>query len=272
MNKIAFLSTLEIAEMLEIEHWQLLRKLNGRTGSNGKHVKGYVEILRDNQVVVSDFFRESTYKTEQNKEMPCYQVTRKGCEFLANKFTGEKGVLFTARYINRFHEMQEIIAGQVQEPKLPWFIRHIPEKWGGYIILERDFITITGVDIRKHWKFYREEYFRGGYDFNGFATRDACDLEEFKRKYGFDYGNEKVLFFFYLHGAIKAIEILKSDKAMNLLPGACETLTRGIKETVKSCGRKEEKPIKKTESIMVEGNALPLQVKVIVEPAQEIIC
>lgn len=62
MNKIeSLLNTLEIAEMLEIEHWQLLRKLNGRTGSNGKHIKGYVEILGDNQVVVTDFFRESTY-------------------------------------------------------------------------------------------------------------------------------------------------------------------------------------------------------------------
>ncbi len=103
------LDSREVAEMLEIEHWQLLRKLNGRTGSNGKHIKGYVEILGDNQVVVTDFFKKSTYKTEQNKEMPCYQVTRKGCEFLANKFTGEKGVIFTARYINRFHEMEEEI-------------------------------------------------------------------------------------------------------------------------------------------------------------------
>ena len=59
---------------------------------------------------------------------------------------------------------------------------------------------------------------------------------------------------------------------MNLLPGAYETLIRGIKETVKSYSRKEEKPVKKPESIMVEGNVLPLQVKVIVEPAQEIIC
>ena len=168
--------------------------------------------------------------------------------------------------------MQEIVARQAQEHKMPWFIRHIPEKWGGYVILERDFITLTGVDIRKHWEFYKEEYFRGGYDFNGFATCDTCDLEEFKRKYGFDYGNEKILRFFRLHGAIKAIEILKSDKAVNLLPGAYETLIRGIKETVKSYSRKEEKPVKKPESIMVEGNVLPLQVKVIVEPAQEIIC
>lgn len=32
-----------------------------------------------------------------------------GCEFLANKFTGEKGVLFTAKYIKRFHEMEDML-------------------------------------------------------------------------------------------------------------------------------------------------------------------
>ena len=104
------LDSREVAEMMDIGHWQLLRKLNGRTGVNGKHIKGYVEILRDNQVVVTDFFFFSIYKTEQNKEMPCYKVTKKGCEFLANKFTGEKGVLFTARYINKFHEMETALA------------------------------------------------------------------------------------------------------------------------------------------------------------------
>lgn len=57
----------------------------------------------------SDFFIPSKYKDSSGKENKCYQVTRKGCEFLANKFTGEKGVIFTARYINRFHEMEEEI-------------------------------------------------------------------------------------------------------------------------------------------------------------------
>ena len=39
------LSTLEVADMLDIEHWQLLRKLDGRTGVNGKHIKGYAMSL-----------------------------------------------------------------------------------------------------------------------------------------------------------------------------------------------------------------------------------
>lgn len=100
------LTTLEIAEMMEMQHWQILRKLDGRE-VKGKHIKGYVEILADNQMVVSDFFIRTTYKDESGKENPCYKVTRMGCEFLANKFTGEKGVVFTALYVKRFHEMEE---------------------------------------------------------------------------------------------------------------------------------------------------------------------
>ena len=50
--------------------------------------------------------------------MPCYQVTKKGCEFIAHKLTGVKGTAFTARYINRFHEMQEQIAQESEKKEL----------------------------------------------------------------------------------------------------------------------------------------------------------
>lgn len=102
------ITTLEIAEMMGVAHWQVLRKLDGRE-AKGKDMRGYVEILADNHLVASDFFVPATYLSEQNKEMPCYKVTKMGCEFLANKFTGEKGVLFTAKYIKRFHEMEDML-------------------------------------------------------------------------------------------------------------------------------------------------------------------
>lgn len=107
------ITTLEIAEMMGMEHKTLLRKLEGRQ-DRGHHVKGYIEILGQNQMVPSDFFIKSTWVNAQNKEMPCYKVTKLGCEFLANKFTGEKGVLFTAKYIKRFHEMEDMIRGNAR--------------------------------------------------------------------------------------------------------------------------------------------------------------
>lgn len=115
-DKVKTITTLEIAEMMETEHWKILRKLDGQE-KDGKHIKGYVEILGDNEIVVTDFFIKSSYRTEQNKEMPCYEVTKLGCDFLANKFNGEKGILFTARYVKRFDEMESRIKGE-EKPSL----------------------------------------------------------------------------------------------------------------------------------------------------------
>lgn len=95
--------------MVGKEHKLVLRKLEGRE-SNGKHVKGYIEVLNDNQMVVVDYFIKSTYKDTKGEIRPCYNVTRLGCDFLANKFTGEKGVLFTAKYVKRFHEMENTLS------------------------------------------------------------------------------------------------------------------------------------------------------------------
>lgn len=71
MNNLrkATLTTLEVAEMLETEHWKLLRKLDGRTGKYGQHERGYIEILGDNHLVVSDYFIKSTYLTEQQESI-----------------------------------------------------------------------------------------------------------------------------------------------------------------------------------------------------------
>lgn len=95
------ITTLEVAEMMETEHWKLLRKLDGDKKSDG-----IIKILTDNNFVVSDYFIPSTYRDVSGKENKCYEVTKLGCDFLANKSTGEKGVLFTARYVKRFYELE----------------------------------------------------------------------------------------------------------------------------------------------------------------------
>lgn len=119
MNQLkkSTITTLEIAEMMDIEHWELLRKLDGRTKKDGTRTKGYVEILNDNHLAVVDFFIKSSYLDSKGEERPCYEVTKLGCDFLANKFTGEKGILFTARYVKRFHDMESAIQQKVYETK-----------------------------------------------------------------------------------------------------------------------------------------------------------
>lgn len=102
------ITTVEIAEMMEISHKEILRKIEG---ANDR--KGYSPILTENHLVPSDYFILSSYKDGSGKENKCYEVTKLGCDFLANKFTGEKGIIFTAKYVKRFHDMEDTIKDQI---------------------------------------------------------------------------------------------------------------------------------------------------------------
>lgn len=102
---------------------------------------------------VTDYFIKSTYKTEQNKEMPCYQVTRLGCDFLANKFTGEKGVLFTARYVKKFHEMENQIR-QIPLTEHPGEVANYLKEMGRRMEKER----IAPYKIAEAFKMVSEQY------------------------------------------------------------------------------------------------------------------
>ena len=89
----------DVAEAIEREHGKLLRT-----------IREYCEYLGEAKIGLSDFFVEATYTNAQNKEMPCYLITRKGCDMIANKHTGKKGVLFTAAYVTAFEKMHEQLA------------------------------------------------------------------------------------------------------------------------------------------------------------------
>lgn len=76
----------EVAEMVERNHKELLRD-----------IRKYVEIMEKSaevsqrKIAPSDFFIESSFEN-RGKEYPCYLITKKGCDMIANKLTGEKGV------------------------------------------------------------------------------------------------------------------------------------------------------------------------------------
>ncbi len=98
MNQLTTNQTLdsrEVAEMVEKEHSKLLRD-----------IRRYCGYLAEAKVGLGEFFIEGTCQDANNQERPNYLVTRKGCEMIANKLTGQKGVLFTAQYVNKFGEME----------------------------------------------------------------------------------------------------------------------------------------------------------------------
>ena len=83
--------------------------LEGQIRKNGtaKHI-GIIPILSENGLCVEDYFIKSTYKVKgNNKSYKCYLITKKGADFLGNKMTGAKGILFTAEYVTRFSEMEQ---------------------------------------------------------------------------------------------------------------------------------------------------------------------
>lgn len=99
-----YLDSREVAEMVGKEHNKLLRD-----------IRVYITQLNASKVGHTDFFTESQYTDKSNRQKPCYLVTKKGCEFIAHKLTGVKGTEFTAKYINRFHEMEETIKTQLPQ-------------------------------------------------------------------------------------------------------------------------------------------------------------
>ena len=89
----------EVAEMTGVGHKELLKK-----------IRKYCAVLAESKIALGDFFIETEYLDANNQSRPCYELTRKGCDMVANKMTGEKGILFTAAYVTRFEEMEKEIA------------------------------------------------------------------------------------------------------------------------------------------------------------------
>lgn len=88
----------EVAEKIERPHKELLRS-----------IRTYCEYLTESKIALVDFFVSAEYKDSKGETRPCYLITKKGCDMIANKLTGKKGVLFTAAYVSAFEQMKEQI-------------------------------------------------------------------------------------------------------------------------------------------------------------------
>ena len=93
------ITSLQVAKMVNKRHSDLLRDIETYTK--------YLLQSNERKIALVDFFRKSQYKDNKGEFRTCYNITKKGCELIAHKMTGQKGVLFTAEYINRFHEMEQ---------------------------------------------------------------------------------------------------------------------------------------------------------------------
>ena len=91
------LDSREVAKMVGMRHADLMR-----------NISHYVDVISTNAKLRSlDFFIERDYIDKKGESRKRYDITKKGCEMVANKLTGEKGILFTAEYVERFNQMEE---------------------------------------------------------------------------------------------------------------------------------------------------------------------
>lgn len=97
----------DVAQMISRSHNELL-----------KSIRIYSQYLAEGEIPLGSFFIESSYFDSNNQERLCYLITRKGCDMIANKMTGKKGVLFTAAYVTAFEKMSEALKTGSPKPEV----------------------------------------------------------------------------------------------------------------------------------------------------------
>ena len=101
---IPVLDSREVARMMEKDHRDIIDYIEG---NKNRGIISIAEVLLRQDVPVSEYFIESSYLTNNNTKYKCYLITKKGCELLGNKQIGEKGILFSIAYVERFNEMEK---------------------------------------------------------------------------------------------------------------------------------------------------------------------
>lgn len=106
---------------------ELITVVNGKTVVTSKQVadhfdKQHRNVLIDIKNLLSDAgdfgeqnFLLTTYTSSQNKELPCYEMTRDGFTLLAMGYTGKEALNWKVKYIEAFNAMErELLSGNAK--------------------------------------------------------------------------------------------------------------------------------------------------------------
>jgi Rha family phage regulatory protein len=97
-NGGAYIDSREVAGAIGKRHDHLLRDI-------ANYIK-IMEKITHPKFGVSDFFVKSSYKDSTGRTLRCCLISKMGCELVAHKLTGEKGILFTIAYVKKFNDME----------------------------------------------------------------------------------------------------------------------------------------------------------------------
>jgi Rha family phage regulatory protein len=98
VNGGAYIDSRDVADAIGKAHRHLLRDIRGYCVIIAKITKPNFGL--------SDFFLGNSYLDSTGRELPCYLLSKMGCEMVSNKLIGEKGVMFTAAYVAKFNAME----------------------------------------------------------------------------------------------------------------------------------------------------------------------
>ena len=121
------ISSREVAEMLEVkEHSKMIRKIESIGAKIVQAKNG-----------LNDYWIETSYIATNGKTNKEYLVTKRGCELLAHKSTGKKGIDFTLAYMDKFNELEsfarEVAAKSIVQEAVPSYMIEDPveraERW-----------------------------------------------------------------------------------------------------------------------------------------------
>lgn len=112
-------SSRDIAETFEKEHYEVIYTIEGRVSENAKDVKvknkGIInELIEAGNSHVEKYFILSEYES-RGKKYKEYLMTRDGFTLLVMGFSGEKAMKFKLAYINQFNQMEELLKGKLIE-------------------------------------------------------------------------------------------------------------------------------------------------------------
>ncbi len=102
-RRLKTINSREVAEMMDKKHKEIMWMIEGNEKRGIVGIKPTID--QSAELHFANYFIESTYD-DRGRQLRCYECTKMGCELLANKLTGEKGILFSAKYVKKFNEME----------------------------------------------------------------------------------------------------------------------------------------------------------------------
>lgn len=88
-----------------------------------------------------------------------------------------------------------------------------------------------------------------------------CDNAQFKQEYGFDYGEDSCMMYFYPCGVLKALRALKDIEQIHISDNAYRVIKEGV-EMIPKQREVKKKELTTTTKLIAQRKDLPIQINI----------